>query len=184
MYNSPTDCEKGFILSYFKGDGSEQDYRNKGKSFALNFETTSRRLIFGLKLLLMKLGVIMSVSEHKPPANRPSSKNLYSMFIRGSSNFEILKNYFENLPDIDYTTSDIRTSVNTQIFLRKLNLELQKIYGISLRELANKGKIPKNAAHIATQIKRKTNLSEVLLLKTLDGLKNKELVTPLVKKLE
>ena len=184
LYNSPTDCEKGFILSYFKGDGSEQDYRNKGKSFALNFETTSRRLVFGLKLLLMKLGVIMSVSEHKPPANRPNSKNLYSMFIRGSSNFEILKNYFENLPDIDYTTSDIRTSVNTQIFLRKLNLELQKIYGISLRELANKGKIPKNAAHIATQIKRKTNLSEVLLLKTLDGLKNKELVTPLVKKLE
>ena len=183
LYNSPTDCEKGFILSYFKGDGSELDYRNKGGTFELNFVTTSRRLVFGLNLLMKKLGVIMSVRAHKP-SNRPNSKKLYQMSIRGSSNFELLKHHFENLPEIDYTTSDIRTSVNNQILMRKLNLELQKMYDISLRELSNRGIIPKNAQHIATQLKRKTNLSEVLLLKTLDGLRNEELMTPLVKKLE
>ena len=184
LYNSPVDCEKGFILSYFKGDGSERDYRNKGGSFDLNFETTSRRLVFGLNVLMKKLGVIMSVSEHNPPSSRPNSKKLYSMVIRGSSNFEKLKQYFDNLPEVDYTTSDIKTSVNTQVLIRKLNLELQKIYDISMRELSKNGIIPKNAQHIAIQLKRKTNLSEVLLLKTLDGLKNEELVTPLVKKLE
>ncbi|MBY8992473.1 MAG: hypothetical protein KGD58_17130 [Candidatus Lokiarchaeota archaeon] len=183
LYNSPTDCEKSFILSYFKGDGSELDYRNKGGTFELNFVTTSRRLVFGLNLLMKKLGVIMSVRAHKP-SNRPNSKKLYQMSIRGSSNFELLKHHFENLPEIDYTTSDIRTSVNNQILMRKLNLELQKMYGISLRELSNRGIIPKNAQHIATQLKRKTNLSEVLLLKTLDGLRNEKLLTPLVKKLE
>jgi len=183
LYNSPTDCEKSFILSYFKGDGSELDYRNKGGIFELNFVTTSRRLVFGLNLLMKKLGVIMSVRAHKP-SNRPNSKKLYQMSIRGSSNFELLKHHFENLPEIDYTTSDIRTSVNNQILMRKLNLELQNMYGISLRELSNRGIIPKNAQHIATQLKRKTNLSEVLLLKTLDGLRNEKLLTPLVKKLE
>lgn len=184
LYNSPTECEKGFILSYFKGDGSEQDYRHKGGTFTLNFETTSRRLVFGLNLFMKKLGVIMSVSEHDPPSSRPNSKKLYSMMIRGSSNFEKLKQHFDNLPEIDYTTSDLRSSVNKQILLRKLNLELQKIHGISLRDLSNKGIIPKNAVHIATQLKRKSNLSEVLLLKTLDGLKNENVVSPLIEKLE
>jgi len=184
LYNSPKECEKSFILSYFKGDGSERDYRTKGGTFDLNFETTSRRLVFGFNLLMKKLGVIMSINEHNPPSTRPKSKKLYTMSIRGSSNFEILMHHFENLPEVDYTTSDLRSSVNNQILLRKLNFELQKKYGISLRELSNKGIIPKNAQHIATQLKRKTNLSEVLLLKTLDGLRNEELLTPLVKKLE
>ncbi len=171
-------------MGYFKGDGAELDYRNKGGTFELNFETTSRRLVFGLNLLMKKLGVIMSISEHNPPATRPNSKKLYSMVIRGSSNFEKLKRIFDNLPEIDYTTSDIKTAANTHILIRKLNLELQKKHRISLRDLSNKGVVPKNAHHIATQIKRKTNLSEVLLLKTLDGLKKKNKMTPLAKKLE
>ena len=133
---------------------------------------------------MKKLGVIMSINEHNPPSTRPNSKKLYTMSIRGSSNFEILKHHFENLPEVDYTTSDLRSSVNNQILLRKLNFELQKKYGISLRDLSNKGIIPKNAVHIATQIKRKSNLSEVLLLKTLNGLKKEKITTPLVKKLE
>ncbi len=184
LYNSTPDCEKGFISSYFKGDGSERDYRTKGGTFDLNFETTSRRLVFGLNLLMKKLGVIMSVSVHDPPSTRPNSKKLYSMVIRGSSNFEKLKHIFDNLPEIDYTTSDIKTAANTHALIRKLNLELQKTHGISLRDLSNKGIVPENATHIATQIKRKTNLSEVLLLKTLDGLKNENITTSLIKKLE
>ena len=183
LYNSPPECEKGFILSYFKGDGSELDYRYKGGTFELNFVTTSRRLVFGLNFLMKKLGVIMNVRTHKP-SNRPNSKKLYQMNIRGSSNFEKLKPLFDKLPELNFSTSDIKTAANTQALIRKLNLELQKMRGISLRDLSNKGIIPKNALHIATQLKRKTNLSEVLLLKTLDGLKNEKISTPLVEKLE
>lgn len=184
LYNAPTECEKSFISSYFRGDGSERDYRDKDGNFDLNFETSSRRLVFGLNFLMKKLGVIMSVNEHEPPPSRPNSKLMYSMIIRSSSNFEILKHLFMDLPEIDYTTSDLKTSVNTQVLLRKINLELQKRYGISLRDLYRKGIIPKNAVHVATQIKRKTNLSEVLLLKTLDGLKKHNYMTPLAKKME
>ncbi len=184
LYNAPIDCEQNFILSYFKGDGSERDYRDNGGNFDLNFETSSRRLVFGLNFLMRKVGVIMTVSEHNPPSNRPNSKIMYSMIIRGSSNYEILKSYFSSLPDIDFTTSDLKTSVNTQVLLRKLNLELQKIYDISLRDLSKNGVIPKNAVYVATQITRKTNLSEVLLLKTLEGLKRSNKMTPLAKKME
>lgn len=184
LYNAPEECEKNFILSYFKGDGSKRDYRDNGGNFDLNFETSSRRLIFGLNFLMKKIGIIMSVNEHKPPLSRPNSKTMYSLIIRGSSNFEILSSFFDSLPKPDYTTSDIKTSVNNQVFLRKLNLELQKRYGISLRDLYRKGIIPKNAVHVATQIKRKTNLSEVLFLKTLDGLKKHNYMTPLAKKME
>lgn len=184
LYNAPTECEQSFISSYFRGDGSERDYRNKGGSFDLNFETSSRRLVFGLNFLMKKLGVIMSVNEHEPPPNRPNSKLMYSMIIRGSSNFEIFNSYFDKLPEIDYTKSDIKPSVNTQILLRKLNLELQKEYCVSLRDLYRNGFVPKGAVNIATQIKRKTNLSEVLLLKTLDGLKKSGNMTSLANRME
>jgi len=184
LYNAPSECEQNFILSYFTGDGSERDYRDNGGNFDLNFETSSRRLVFGLNFLMRKLGVIMSVNEHKPPLNRPNSKRMYSMIIRGSSNYEILKPYFFSLPEIDFTNSDLKTSVNTQVLLRKLNLELQKIYGISLRDLSKNAVIPKNAVYVATQITRRTNLSEVLLLKTLEGLKRSNKMTPLAKKME
>lgn len=184
LYNAPSECEQNFILSYFTGDGSERDYRDNGGNFDLNFETSSRRLVFGLNFLMRKLGVIMSVNEHKPPLDRPNSKTMYSMIIRGSSNYEILKSYFSSLPEIDFTTSDLKTSVNTQVLLRKLNLELQEVYGISLRDLLKIGVIPKNAVHVATQITRITNLSEVLLLRTLDGLKKSNRMTPLSKRME
>ena len=184
LYNAPIDCEQNFILSYFKGDGSQRDYRDNGGNFDLNFETSSRRLVFGLNFLMRKVEVIMSVNEHRPPLNRPNSKTMYSMIIRGSSNYEILKSYFSSLPEIDFTTSDLKTSVNTQVLLRKLNLELQKIYGISLRDLSKNAVIPKNAVYVATQITRRTNLSEVLLLKTLEGLKRSNKMTPLAKKME
>lgn len=177
MYNAPTECEQNFISSYFRGDGSERDYRDKGGNFDLNFETSSRRLVFGLIFLMKKLGVLMSVNEHQPPLDRPNSKIMYSMIIRGSSNYEILSSHFDFLPEPDYTTSDIKTSVNNQVFLRKLDIELQEKHGVSLRELSKNGIIPKNAVHVATQIARKTNLSEVLLLRTLDGLKKYNLMT-------
>ncbi len=184
LYNAPKECEQNFILSYFKGDGSKRDYRDKSGNFDLNFETSSRRLVFGLNFLMRKLGVIMSVNEHKPPLNRPNSKIMYSMIIRGSSNYEMLSSYFDFLPEPDYTTSDIKTSVNTQALLRKLDLELQDRYSISLRDLLKNGIIPKNAVYVATQIIRKTNLSEVLLLRTLDGLKKSNIITPLSKRME
>ncbi len=184
LYNAPTDCERMFILSYFKGDGSKRDYRDKGGNFDLNFETSSRRLVFGLNFLMKKLGVIVSIYEHEPPLNRPASKIMYSIIIRGSSNYEILNSYYSFLPDPDYTTSDIKTSVNTQKLLRKLDLELQDRYNKSLRELSEMEIIPQNAVHVATQLKRKTNLSEVLLLKTLDGLKKENYMTSLAKKME
>ena len=184
IYNAPEDCEKWFILSYFRGDGSRRDYRDKGGTFDLNFETSSRRLAFGLNFFMKKLGVILSISEHQPPPNRPNSKPMYSMVIRGSSNFDILNSYFDSLPKIDYSTSDIKTSVDNQDFLRKLNTELQKIHNVSLRELSNREIVPKNATYTATQLKRKSNLSEVLLLKTLDGLKNYNLMTPMAEKIE
>ncbi len=184
IYNAPKDCEKGFILSYFRGDGSRRDYRDKGGTFDLNFETSSRRLAFGLNFFMKKLGVILSISEHQPPPDRPSSKLMYSMVIRGSSNFDILNSYFDSLPKIDYSTSDIKPSVNNQVFLRKLNTELHKIHNVSLRELSNNEIVPKNAAYSATQVKRRSNLSEVLLLRTLDGLKNYNLMTPMAEKME
>jgi len=184
LYNASTDSEQNFILSYFKGDGSERDYRNNGGNFDLNFETSSRRLVFGLNFLMKKLGVIMSVNEHEPPLDRSNSKTMYSMIIRGSSNFEILKPYFDNLPEINYTTSDIKTSVDTHVLLRKLNFELQQKYDISLRDLNKRGIIPKSAVNVATQIKRKTNLSEVLLLQTLNGLKMSNKMTPLAKRMD
>lgn len=184
LYNAPKDCEKMFILDYFKGDGSKRDYRDNGGSFDLNFETSSRRLVFGLNFLMKKLGVITSIYEHDPPLNRPNSKTMYSIIIRGSSNYEILSSYFNFLPDPDYSTSDIKTSVNTQELLRKLDLELQERCSITLRELSKMEIIPQNAAHSATQLKRKTNLSEVLLLKTLDGLKKLNIITPLAEKME
>jgi len=184
LYNAPTDCEQMFILSYFKGDGSKRDYRNNGGNFDLNFETSSRRLVFGLNFIMKKLGVIISIYEHESPPNKPALKTMYSIIIRGSSNYEILSSYFNFLPDPDYTTSDIKTSVNTQMLLRKLDLELQEICNKSLRELSEMGIIPQNAVHVATQLKRKTNLSEVLLLKTIDGLKKEYYMTPLAKKME
>lgn len=184
LYNAPLKCQKEFILSYFKGDGSKRDYRDKGGTFDINFETSSRRLVFGLNFLMKKLGVIMSINEHKPPSDRLNSKLMYSMIIRGSSNYEILKSYFNFLPEIDYTTSDIKPSINTQILLRKLNIELQNKYNISLRDLSNREIIPKNATYVSTQLKRKTNLSEILLLRTLDGLKRLNLLTPLANRME
>ncbi len=184
LYNSPTECEKNFILGYFRGDGSERDYRDKGGSFDLNFETSSRRLVFGLNFLMKKLGVIISIYEHEPPLSRPNSKTMYSMIIRGSSNYEILSSYFDSLPEPDYPTSDIKTSVNTQSLLKKLNFELQERYSISLRELSKMEIIPQNAVHVATQLKRNTNLSEILLLKTLDGLKKENYMTSLGEKME
>ncbi|MBY8981785.1 MAG: hypothetical protein KGD57_02480 [Candidatus Lokiarchaeota archaeon] len=65
-----------------------------------------------------------------------------------------------------------------------MNVELQNIYNISLRDLSNREIIPKNATYVANQLKRKTNLSEVLLLRTLDGLKKFNFMTPLANRME
>ena len=184
IYNAPLRCLKSFILSYFRGDGSKRDYRDEGGSFDLNIETASRRMVFGLNFLMRKLGVIVSVSEHFPPPERRNSKPMYSLIIRGSSNYEILNNFIKNLPETDFSTRDIKTSVNTQKLIRKLNTELQIMHGISLDQLDEMGIVPKNAYHVATQVTRRTNLSEVLLLKTLDGLKKHEYMTPLAHKME
>ncbi|TFF98347.1 MAG: hypothetical protein EU540_08035 [Promethearchaeota archaeon] len=184
IYNAPIECVKGFLFGYFLGDGSRRDYRDRGRTFDLNFETSSRRLIFGLKFLLKRLGVISIVNRHEPPPDRENSKIMYSLIIRGSSNYEILKQFLSFLPAIDYTTTDIKTSANTQEFMKKLNDELQKIHQITLRKLSNEGIIPPNAAHVATQIQRKTNLSEILLLKTIEAIRKTGYITPIVEKME
>ena len=184
VYNAPLRCLQDFILSYLRGDGSERDYRYKNGSFDLNIETSSRRMVFGLNFIMRRLGVVLIVSEHSPPPERSESTLMYSLIIRGSSNYDLLNEFIENLPEPDYTTRDIETSVNTQTLMRKLNYELKNIHNVSLKQLAEENIVPKNAHHVATQISRKTNLSEILLLKTLDGLNQHGYMTPLAHKME
>jgi hypothetical protein len=184
IYNAPLRCLQEFILSYLRGDGSKRDYRDKNGSFDLNIETSSRRMVFGLNFLMRKLGVIISVYEHSPPPERTNSKLMYTLDFRGSSNYEILNKFIEDLPEPDYTTSDIKSCVENQILMRKLNEELKKIHNISLAQLVSREIVPQNANYIATQIKRKANLSEIMLLRTLDSLKQHGYITPLANKME
>ena len=184
LYNAPIDCVRGFIYGYFKGDGSVRHYYDKNKNFSLNFETSSRRLAFGLNFLLKRIGIIASISQHNPPVNRPNSHLMYSCNIYGSSNLQILKEFLEPLPKFNFRRAALKTSVNTQVFLRQLNKELKEGLGVSLRDLYTKGIVPKNAVYVANQVARRANLSEPLMLKMLDGLKKNDLMTPIARRME
>ena len=93
-----------------------------------------------------------------------------------------MREFIPSIPEIGYFGRDKEPVININPWMKKLNKELKENFGISLRMLSEKGKIPYIAARCAQQ-NSTMNISEGKMLDTLNFLRKKEYITPVVIKL-
>ena len=186
LYNAPIDCVNGFLLGFFKGDGSVGDYtRNNSPSrdVTIRLNSSSKKLVFGLSFLLKRLNINTIVSKREfDNEKHPTWHDNYSLTITGKRNLNILRKFIPNLPNYSKFARDRAPDIDLNPWIKKLNTELKEKYNRSLRMLVEKKKIPSMAARCAQDNNMK-NISENNLLKTLNYLEKNHYRTPTMEKL-
>jgi len=181
LYNAPIECVKGFIAAFLEGDGSETEYTREDSSrrdVLVRFFTSSRKLVFGLNFLLKRLGVVTFLDKREfDDIEHPTWYDAYTLNINGKKNLAILREFIPSIPEIGHFARDIEPVLYLNPWMKKLNIELKENYGISLRMLSEKGKIP-NIAYKCAQQNSTMNISESKLLDTLNFLIKKKHITP------
>lgn len=190
LYNSPLECVKGFIFGFSKGDGSIGEYIRKrsfqsspSRDIDFRLSTSSRRLVFGLSFLLKRLGLNAEISKREfDNEKQPTYYDAYTLRINGKSNLDDLRKFIPNLPKHGKYARGKASSIYLNPWIKLVNSELKDRYKLSLRMLVEKKLIPDMVAKCA-QENNKKNLSEGILLKTLDFLQSNGYTTPIVNKL-
>jgi anaerobic ribonucleoside-triphosphate reductase len=184
IYNAPIECIKGFLTGYIIGDGSIGDYSPKDsprRDVYVRIWTSSKKLAFGLNFLLKRVGIIARVLKREfNEVEHSTWHDAFELRIVGKKNLEILKDFVPNIPDV--TGHDISPALDLNPWIKRLNIELEKLHGVSLRKLVTAGLIPFMAAKCA-QPTYKRNISESALLKTLVTLNQLGYNTPISNKL-
>ncbi len=187
LYNAPMDCVKGFLASYLKGDGSIGDYHRKNspkRDVYMRYNTSSRKMAFGLNFLLKRFGIDATISKREfDDIEHPNWHDNYSLRITGKRNLNILRQVIPKVPEYGKFARGKAPEINLNPWIKKLDNEMKEKYGISLRMLVEKQKIPHMVARCAQENNLK-NLSEGNLLKTLDYLKKQNYKTPTIEKLK
>ncbi len=186
LYNAPIECVKGFIAAFLEGDGSETEYTREDsprRDVLVRFFTSSRKLVFGLNFLLKRLKIVTSLDKREfDDIEHPTYYDAYTLNINGKKNLAILREFIPSIPDVGYFARDKEPVLYLNPWMKKLNAELKENYGISLRMLSEKGKIPYIAARCAQQ-NSTMNISEGKMLDTLNFLILNGYITPVVNKL-
>ncbi|MFX1295371.1 MAG: anaerobic ribonucleoside-triphosphate reductase [Promethearchaeota archaeon] len=181
LYNAPIECINGFLAGFIKGKKSinEDKKINSRQDICVSLSTFSQKLVFGLNFLLKQLGIITCISKQK--FKNPDWHDSYELRITGKKNLEILSKFISDIPN--GCGQDNITVINLNPWMKRLNAELKKYHGITLRSLYEK-KLIQNISSVYTQQNWNRNISEVVLIKILDILEELKLMTPVSIKLD
>ncbi len=186
LYNAPIECIRGFIAGFIEGDGSIGEYtreNSKRRDIMVRFSTSSRKLVFGLGFLLKRLKLVASINKREfDDIEHPTWYDAYTLLLSGKKNMNILRKFVPNIPEIGNFARDTEPPLDLNRWMKRLNLELKDLHNISLRMLSEKKKVPYIAARCA-QKNSTMNISEAKMLETLDFLKKRGYITPVVNKL-